>query len=182
MATHISPDITLPMVGQSPQRQNSDAGNTTNRLAEAVADFASQQLPQTSSPFFRPRKTNTLFFDKKNRELNSAKIIFQTMLKVEPELSKVMKNSPFLSYDHKKALQTFRNINASSKGAHEGLVIIFRRKYVGPQSQVAEKHKWHRLTFDPKTKAFSHFLDELNKCAERVFIPLAQQLIDCLYY
>ena len=36
MATHISPDNTLPMIEQTPQRQNSDSSNHINRLAEAI--------------------------------------------------------------------------------------------------------------------------------------------------
>ena len=44
-ATPISRDSTLPLVEQTPQRQNSDSGNPFNRLAEAIAGIAFQEKP-----------------------------------------------------------------------------------------------------------------------------------------
>ena len=62
------------------------------------------------------------------------------------------------------------------------MLIVFRRKYVKPESQATAKHKWHKLTFDPNTKSLSDFLEELNECAERAFGDNAQHMIDNLLY
>ena len=43
-------------------------------------------------------------------------------------------------------------------------------------------HKWHELTFDPKTKSLSDFLEELKHCAEKTFGDNAQNLVDSLLY
>ena len=59
---------------------------------------------------------------------------------------------------------------------------MFRRKYVKPESLATDKHKWHKLTFDPNTKSLSDFLEELNECAERAFDDNAQHMIDSLLY
>ena len=62
------------------------------------------------------------------------------------------------------------------------MLIVFRWKYVKPESQATAKHKWHKLTFDPNTKSLSDFLEELNECAERAFGHNAQHMIDSLLY
>ena len=62
------------------------------------------------------------------------------------------------------------------------MLIVFRRKYVKPESKATAKHKWHKLTIDPNTKSLSDFLEELNECAERAFGDNAQHMIDSLLY
>ena len=62
------------------------------------------------------------------------------------------------------------------------MLIVFRRKYVKPESQATAKHKWHKLTFDPNTKSLPDFLGELNKCAERAFGDNTEHMIDSLLY
>ena len=66
--------------------------------------------------------------------------------------------------------------------ALDDVLIVFRRIYVKPESQVKTKHKWHKLTFDPNIKSLSDFLEELNKCDERSFGDNAQHMIDSLFY
>ena len=83
MTTHVSPNSTLPIVEQTPQRQNSDLGNPINKLAELIAGIVSQQRPQTSSALFKPTTTNTLVFDGKNEKFELFEDLSQTMLKME---------------------------------------------------------------------------------------------------
>ena len=64
----------------------------------------------------------------------------------------------------------------------DDVLIVFRRKYVKPESQATARHKWHKLTFDPKTKSLPDFLEKLNECAERAFGDNAQHMIDSLLY
>ena len=54
-----------------------------------------------------------------------------------------MKINHFYSLLRKNALQTFRNINSTNRQTLEDVLVIFRRKYVKPQSQATAKHKWH---------------------------------------
>ena len=104
------------------------------------------------------------------------------MLKMQPEMTEAMKINHFHAHLRKKALQTFRNISAVNKKTLDEVLIVFRRKYVKPESQATAKHKWHKLTFDPNTKSFPGFLEELNECAERAFGDNAQHMIDSLLY
>ena len=97
-------------------------------------------------------------------------------------MTEAMKINHFHAHLRKKALQTFRNISASNKKTLDDVLIVFRQKYVKPESQATAKHKWHKLTFDPKTKSLSDFLEELNESAERAFGDNAQHMIDSLLY
>ena len=104
------------------------------------------------------------------------------MLKMQPEMTQAIKINHFYAILRKKALQTSRKIIASSKKTLDDVLIVFRRKYVKPESQATATHKWHKLTFDPNTKSLSNFLGELNECAEGAFGDNAQHMIDSLLY
>ena len=97
-------------------------------------------------------------------------------------MTEVMKLNRFQAHLRKEALQTFRNISASNKKTLDDVLIVFRRKYVKPESQATAKHNWHKLTFDPNTKSLSDFLEELDDCAEKAFGDNAQHMIDSLLY
>ena len=82
----------------------------------------------------------------------------------------------------KNALQTFRNVSIAYRQTLEDVLIIFRRKYVKPDSQATAKHKWHRLVFDPNTTKLPDFLEALNRGAEKAFGDNAQNMIDSRLY
>ena len=130
----------------------------------------------------KPVSTNTLIFDGKNEKFELFEDLFHTMLKMQPEMTEVMKINHFHAHLRKDALQTFRNISAVNKKTLDDVLIVFRRKYVKPESQATAKHKWHKLTFDPNTESLPDFLEELNECAERSFGDNAQHMIDSLLY
>ena len=169
------------MVEQTPRNQNSDANNSINRLADAIAEIATQQRQQAAT-MLKPVSTNTLIFDGKNEKFGLFEDLFHTMLKMQPEITEAMKINHFHAHLHKDALQTFRNISATNKKTLDDVLIVFRRKYVKPEPQATAKHKWHKLTFDPNTKSQSDFLEELNECAEKAFGDNAQHMIDSLLY
>ena len=104
------------------------------------------------------------------------------MLKMQPEMTEATKVNHFQANLRKKALQTFRNISASNKKTLDDVLIVFRRKYVKPQSQATATHKWHKLTFNPNKKSLSDFIGELNECNERVIGDNAQHMINNLLY
>ena len=181
LSTQISQDNNLPVVEQTPRNQNFDANNSINRLVDAIAGIATQQRPQAAT-MLKPVSTNTLIFDGKNEKIELFEDLFHKMLKMQPEMTEAMKVIHFHAHLRKEALQTFRNISAPNKKTHDDVLIVFRRKYVKPESQATAKHKWHKLTFDPNTKSFPDFLEELNECTERAFGDNAQHMIDNLLY
>ena len=181
LSTQVSQDNNLPVVEQTPINQNLDANNSINRLADAIARITTQQRPQAAT-MLKPVSTNTLIFDGKNEKFELFEDLFHTMLKMQPDMTEAMKINHFHAHLRKEALQTFRNISALNKKTLDDVLIVFRRKYVKPESQATAKHKWHKLTFDPNTKSLPDFLEELNECAERAFGDNAQHMIDSLLY
>ena len=130
----------------------------------------------------KPVSTNTLIFDGKIEKFELFEDPIHTMLKMQPEMTEAMKINHFHAHLRKEALQTFRNMSALNMKTLDDVLIVFRRKYVKPESQATAKHKWHKLTFDPNTKSLPDFLEELNECAERAFGDNAQHMIDSLLY
>ena len=181
LSTQVSQDNNLPVVEQTPRNQNLDASISINRLADAIAGIATQQRPQAATTL-KPVSTNTLIFDGKNEKFELFEDLFHTMLKMQPEMTETMKINHFHAHLRKEALQTFRNISAVNRKTLDDVLIVFRRKYVKPESQATAKHKWHKLTFDPNTKSLPDFLEELNECAEKAFGDNAQHMIDSLLY
>ena len=181
LSTQVSQDNNLPVVEQTPRNQNSDANNSINRLADAIAGIATQQRPQAAK-MLKPVSTSTLIVEGKNEKFELFEDLFHTMLKMQPEMIEAMKINHFHAHLRKNALQTFRNISALNKKTLNDVLIVFRRNYVKPESQATAKHKWHKLTFDPNTKSLPDFLEELNECAEGAFGDNAQHMIDSLLY
>ena len=169
------------MVKQTPRNENSDTNSSINRLVDAIAGIATQQRPQPAT-MLKLVSTNTLIFDGKNENFALFEDLFLTMLKVQPEMTEAMKINQFHAHLRKEALQTFRKISASNKETLDDVLIVFRRKYVKPESQATAKHKWHKLTFDPNTKSLPGFLEELNESAEGAFGDNAQHMIDSPLY
>ena len=66
LARQVSQDNNLPKVEQTPRNQNSDANNSINRLADAIAGLATQQRQQAAT-MLKPVSTNTKSFDGKNQ-------------------------------------------------------------------------------------------------------------------
>ena len=181
LSTQVSQDNNLPVVEQTPTNQNLEENNSINRLVDAIAGITTQQRPQAAT-MLKPVSTNTLIFDGKNRKFELFEDLFHTMLKMQPEMTEAMKINHFHAHLRKEALQTFRNISAVNRKTLDDVLIVFRCKYVKPESQATAKHKWHKLTFDPNTKSLPDFQEELHECAERAFGDNAQHMIDSLLY
>ena len=130
----------------------------------------------------RPVTTNPMTFDGKTEKFELIEDLFHTMIKMQPAMTEQMKINHFHSLLRKGALQTFRNINSINRQTLEDVLVIFRRKYVKPESQATAKHKWHRLIFDPNTMKLPDFLEELNQGAEKAFGENAKSMIDSLLY
>ena len=173
-STHnISLDTTLP-APEAPEPPQ----DPFNRLADVLVNL--QNKPQFMT--IRPVQTTPMTFDGKSEKFELFEDLFHTMIKMQPTMTEQMKINHFHSLLRKGALQTFRNINSINRQTLEDVLVIFRRKYVKPESQATAKHKWHRLTFDPSTMKLPDFLEELNQGAEKAFGENAKSMIDSLLY
>ena len=181
LSTQVSQNNNLPMLEEIPRDQNLDTNKSINRLVDAIAGFATQQWPQAAT-ILKPVSKNTLIFDRENKKFKIIEDLFHTMLKMQPVMMEVIEIYHLHAHLRKEALQTSRNISASDKKSLDDVLIVFRRKYVKPESQATAKHKWHKLTFDPNTKSLLGFLKELNECAERAFGDNGQHMIESLLY
>ena len=173
----INLDTTIPA-----QERNAPATQTDpiTRLADVLTTM--QNRPTAQQLTIRPVNSNTMTFDGKSEKFELFEDLFHTMIKMQPEMTEQMKINHFHSLLRKNALQTFRNISSSNRQTLEDVLVIFRRKYVKPESQATAKHKWHRLVFDPNTMKLPDFLEELNQGAEKAFGDHAQKMIDSLLY
>ena len=173
----INLDTTIPA-----QERNAPAAQTDpiTQLADVLTTM--QKRPTAQQLTICPVNSNTMTFYGKSEKFELFEDLFHTMIKMQPEMTEQMKINHFHSLLRKNALQTFRNISSSNRQTLEDVLVIFRRKYVKPESQATDKHKWHRLVFDPNTMKLPDFLEELNQGAEKAFGDHAQKLIDSLLY
>ena len=141
-----------------------------------------QNRPSAQQLTIRPVNSNTMTFAGKSEKIELFEDLFHTMIKMQPEMSEQMKFNHFHSLLRKNALQTFRNISTADRQTLEDVLVIFRRKYVKPESQATAKHKWHRLVLDPNTTKLPDFLKKLNQGAEKAFGDNALKMIDSLLY
>ena len=75
-----------------------------------------------------------------------------------------------------------RNITSPARENLEEILVIFRRKYVKPQSMATAKHKFQRLVFDLSRQKLVDFLDDLQRLAKDAFSEAAQSIIEQFIY
>ena len=170
-------DTTIPAQERIATAADSDP---ITRLADVLTTMQNRTTAQQLT--IRPVNSNTMTFDGKSEKFELFEDLFHTMIKMQPEMTEQMKINHFHSLLRKNALQTFRNISSNNRQTLEDVLVIFRRKYVKPESQATAKHIWHRLVFDPNTMKLPDFLEELNQGAEKAFGDHAQRMIDSLLY
>ena len=152
-----------------------------SRLADVMTSMQNRSnRPAAQKLTIRPVNSNKMTFHGKSEKCELFEDLFHTMIKMQPEMSEQMKINNFHSLLSKNARYTFRNISTAIRQTLQDVLVIFRRKYVKPESQATAKHKWHRLVFDPNTIKLPDFLDELNQGAEKAFGDNAQKMIDSL--
>ena len=157
-------DTTFPAQKRTPPAAEIDP---INRLADVSTSM--QNRPTAQQLTIHPVNSNTLTFDGdhlKKEKFELFEDLFHTMIKMPAEMSEQMKinDSHFLQkHQHRQTLKD--------------VLVIFRSKYVKPESQATAKHKWHRPVFDPNTMKLSDFLEELNQGAEKAFGDHSQKMI-----
>ena len=160
-------------------RQNRERVSSITRLADAITS----RLPASNSTSaIKPVTTSALTFDGKNEKFELFEDWFNTLVKMQPGITEEMKINQFHAHLRKDALQTFHNINSTNKHKLEDILVVFRRKYVKPESTATAKHKWHKLMFDPNRQSLPDFLEELQQGAEKAFGESANQMINSLLY
>ena len=151
-----------------------------NQIAMAIEKLASRNSqPSLSHP------KNTLTFNgklEKNEKFEYFEDLFHTTLRMQPALTENMKINHFHAHLRGLALKTFKNIQRTPTTTLEDILVVFRRKYVKPESSASAKHRFHRLVFDPERQKLQDFLEELQESAEKAFGDIASQMIESLLY
>ena len=121
-------------------------------------------------------------FDGKSEKFELFEDLFQTSLKIHNHLTEQDKIYYFHTLMRGDALQTFKNISSPNREDLTGILTVFRRKYVKPQSMATARHKFQQLVFNPANQKLIDFLDELQKLAKDAFGVAAQAIIDQFIY
>ena len=121
-------------------------------------------------------------FDVKTEKFELFKDLFQTSLKIHNQLIKDDRINYFHSVMRGDALQTFKNLNGTTRENLGEILAVFRRKYVKPQSMATAKHKFQKLVFNPAKQKLVEFLDELQKLAKDAFGIAAHAIIEQFIY
>ena len=108
--------------------------------------------------------------------------LFHTTLRMQPALTEEMRINHFHAHLRGLALKTFKNIQRTPTTTLEDILLVFRRKYVKPESTASAKHSVHRLVFDPEHQKLPDFLEEIQESAEKAFGDTASQMIESLLY
>ena len=151
-----------------------------SQIAIAIENLARRN---TEPQLFHPK--NTLTFNRKlekNEKFEYFEDIFHTTLKMQPHLTEDMKINLFHAHLRGLALKTFENIQRTSTTTLEDILVVFRRKYVKPESSASAKHRFNRLMFQPENQKLPDFLEDLQESAEKAFGELAPQMIESLIY
>ena len=151
-----------------------------NQIAMAIEKLASCN---SQPSLFHPK--NTLTFNgklEKNEKFEYFEDLFHTTLRMQPALTEEMKINHFHAHLRGLALKTFKNNQRTPTTTLEDILVVFRRKYVKPESSASAKHRFHRLVFDPERQKLPDFLEELQESAEKAFGDIASQMIESLLY
>ena len=151
-----------------------------NQIAIAIEKLASRN---TQPSPFHPK--NTLTFNgklEKNEKFEFFEDLFHTTLRMQPASTEEMKINHLHAHLRGLALKTFKNTQRTPTTTLEDILVVFRRKYVKPESSASAKQRFHRLTFDPERQKLPDFLEELQESAEKAFSDVASQMIENLLY
>ena len=110
-----------------------------SRLADVLTSMQNQ--PTAEQLTMSPVNSNTLSFDGKSEKFELFEDLFHTMIKTQPEMPEQMKINHFHSLLRNNALQAFRNISTPNRQTLEDALVVFRQKYLKPDSQATAKHK-----------------------------------------
>ena len=199
MVTEIQEEIPYCSIGTSSEKQKTARStsqpqfcseNTSATTEEGQILLALQQLASNSnfalinnninkiSKLPKSLTTTLPNFDGKSEKFELMEDLFQTSLRIHNQLTEEDKINYFHSRMRGDALQTFKNISSRNRENLTEILILFRRKYVKPQSMATAKLKFQQIVFNPANQKLIDFLDELQKLAKDAFGVTAQAVID----
>ena len=141
-----------------------------NQIALAIEKLASRN---SQPSLFQPK--NTLTFNgklEKNEKFEYFEDLFHTTLRVQPALTEEMKIILFHAHLRGLALKTFKNIQRTPTTTPEDIMVVFRRKYVKPESSASAKHRFHCLVSEPERQKLPDFLEKLQKAPKKPSVTL----------
>ena len=121
-------------------------------------------------------------FDGKTEKFELFEDLFQTSLKVHPQITQQEKIHYFHSLLRGDALQTFGNMTETTKTNINDIIAGFRRRYVKTKSVATARCKWENLTFDPANQTFQDFLETYQKLAQEAYAEEAPRFIETSFY
>ena len=121
-------------------------------------------------------------FDGKADKFELFEDLFQTSLKVYPNIAEEEKIHYFHSLLRGEALQTFRNMTDATREHLNDNLAGFRRRYVRQQSVPTTRCKWENLSFNPSQQTFPDFLEQYQKLAQEAYGEDAPKIIETLFY
>ena len=121
-------------------------------------------------------------FDGKSQKFELFEDLFQASLKIHNQLTEEDRIDYFPSLMREDALQTFKNIKIPTRENLGGILAVFRRKSVKPQSMATAKHKFQKLVFNPANQKLVDYLDELQRLAKDAFAIAAHAIIEQFIY
>ena len=80
------------------------------------------------------------------------------------------------------ALQTFKNLNSTTRENLGETLAVLRRKYLKPESMATAKHEFQKLVFNPVNQNLVVFLEELQKLTKGAFGIAAHAIIEPIIY
>ena len=168
---NVSLDITL----QAPDPERPETSQDLwHRLADVLVNL--QNKPQSMT--IRPVETTSMTFDRKSEKFELFEDLFHSMIKMQPAMTEQMKINHFHSLLQKGALQTFRNINSINCQTIEDVLVIFRRKYVKPESQLRQNTNG----IDSPLTRIARFLGRIEPRSRKSIGKTAKSMIDSLLY
>ena len=121
-------------------------------------------------------------FDGKTDKFEHFEDLFQTSLKVYPNITEEEKIHYFHSLLRGEALQTFRNMTEATREHLNNILAGFRRRYVRQQSLATARCKWENLSFNPSQQTFPDFLEQYQKLAQEAYGEDAPRFIETSFY
>ena len=121
-------------------------------------------------------------FDGKTDKFEHFEDLFQTSLKVYPNITEEEKIHYFHSLLRGEALQTFRNMTEATREHLNEILAGFRRRYVRQQSVATARCKWENLSFNPSQQTFPDFLEQYQNLAQEAYGEDAPRFIETSFY
>ena len=162
------------------QQPATHPGDYIQKLVDTVHSMAQQHngIPRLPKALSSTMPT----FDGKSEKFELFEDLFNTSLKVYPQITEAEKINYFHSLMRGEALQTFRNMTVDTKNNLDDILLVFRRRYVKPQSVATARCKWDQLHFDPSTQSFQDFLEHYQKLAREAHGDDASKFIQSSFY